>query len=241
MESVLKEFGESDSFTREDFYKTYSARKPDASDDAIAYALRKYLAENKIVRVAWNKYAVPGEKRNYSHRYSDESIEVADLLKNDYINLSFQIFEMIQLNSFVNHLIAHNTIFLGVENELIDFVFDTLKEAYPGRVLLKPSPDEYYRYVQDDEIVLMRLPSGTPKGIGEPWMSRLEKILVDVAIDKFVSKLVPASEIPNIFEGAYERYMIDRATMLQYARRKGAEKRLMDFLSLYLPQMEAGV
>ena len=237
MDNVLEELGQMNAFTREEFFNLLAVKESNTSDEAKAYALRKYLSENRIVRVAWNKYAVPNEKRIYSHNYSKESVRLAEYLKENYTDLSFQIFEMTQLNSFVNHLIAHNTIFVSVENELIDFVFDTVKEEYPGRVLLKPNVDEYYRYVQDDEIIITRLPSGTPKGFDETWKSRLEKILVDIAIDKLISKLVPTSELHSIFEGSYERYMLDRATMIQYARRKGAEKKMEDFISEYLPQM----
>lgn len=238
MTDILQDLEKKDAFTREDFYNAYSSREETSSEDAKAYALRKCLADQRIVRVAWNKYAVLKEKRIYSHNYSDEAIKIAESLKENYTDLSFQIFEMTQLNSFVNHLIAHNTIFVSVENELIDFVFDTMKEDYPGRVLLKPGVDEYYRYVQDDEIILTRLPSGTPKGLDEAWKSRLEKILVDIGIDKFISKLVPSSELRNIFEGSYERYILDRATMMQYARRKGAVKKMEDFISEYLPQLK---
>lgn len=84
---------------------------------------------------------------------------------------------MTQLNAFVNHLIAHNTVFVYVENELVDFVFDTLHRTYPGQVMLKPTVDSYYRYLVDNEIVVGRLPSETPKGHDVPWHSRLEKIL----------------------------------------------------------------
>ena len=237
MDEVLELLAVQESFTREDFYNAYSLKVGGTSEDAIAYALRRYLSDNRIIRVAWNKYALPGEKRIYRHSYSAEAMNLVTVLEGRYPDLLFQVFEMTQLNSFVNHLIAHNTIFLSVEGELIDFVFDSLKEDYPGLVMLKPRIEDYYRYVRDDEIVILRLPSGTPKGLNEHWQSRLEKILVDIAIDKLISKIVPSSELHNIFEGAYERYLISMDVMMQYARRKGAEKKLEGFLAEYLPQL----
>ena len=74
-----------------------------------------------------------------------------------YEGLDFQVFELIQLNDFVSHQIAHNTIFVTIENKLLDYVSDTLWNAYPGKVLFKPKVDQYYRYRQDDEIVVGRL------------------------------------------------------------------------------------
>ena len=99
----------------------------------------------------------------------------------------YHIFEMMQLNQFMNHLVAHNTIFFAVENALVDYVFDALKKEFSGRVMLKPSLEMYYRYLQDNEIVVGRLPSETPKGIAGPWHARIEKILVDVMTDKLIS------------------------------------------------------
>lgn len=52
--------------------------------------------------------------------------------------LDFRIFELVQLNEFVNHQIAQNMIFVSVEGELEEDVFNTLWENYEGSVLLKP-------------------------------------------------------------------------------------------------------
>ena len=136
-------------------------------------------------------------------------------ISDGYDGLDFQVFELTQLNDFMNHQMAHNTIFVSIENDLLDYVFDTLWKAYPGKVLLKPKADQYYRYRQDDEIVVGRLPSETPRGIDEPWMSRLEKILVDVFTDKLVSAIVPEGEKEGILDGAFNNYMIDQNTIIR--------------------------
>ena len=54
------------------------------------------------------------------------------------------VFELIQLNEFVNHLIGNNTIILSVESEMMDFVFMSLKDRYPGSVLLDPDLRTYH-------------------------------------------------------------------------------------------------
>ena len=133
-------------FSRRDFYDAYEARFGKQNKYALEYALRK---------------AVAG---------------VAAKIQEEYPSIDFRIFELTQMNAFVNHLFAHNTIFVSVENDMIDFVFDTLRGDYPGRVMLKPRYEEYNRYLTDDQIVVLRLPSEAPKGTEKPWNSRLEKI-----------------------------------------------------------------
>ena len=90
--------------------------------------------------------------------------------------------------------------------------------------------DEYYRYLQDNEIIVNRLPSETPKGYGPPWQSKLEKILVDVSVDKIVSEIVPNVEKQVIFENAFHDYLIDVNMMIHYANRKRAKKKIVQML-----------
>ncbi|MCR5137319.1 MAG: hypothetical protein K6C12_09505 [Oscillospiraceae bacterium] len=220
-------------FSRNDFVKAFKEEHPDHSDEAAVYSLRKLQSDKKIRRIGWNQYTASGEKRIYHHNYSEISEEVAELIQKEYVDPVFQIFELTQLNDFVNHQIAHNTVFVYVENELIDFVFDTLKRSYPGKVMLKPSVKEYYRYLVDDEIVVGRLPSESPKSQDTPWHSRLEKILVDVAVDKLLSSVVLSGEYKNIFNESFEQYYIDFAAMVRYAKRKGAERKFETFLETH--------
>ena len=219
------------SFSRQE-YTDAMASNYSMTGPQIAYDLNKRLDQGSIVRVGWGRYSLP-KKRIYRYQYSESAIDVVKTISDDYDGLDFQVFELRQLNSFMNHQMAHNTIFVAIENDLVDYVFESLWKTYPGRVMLKPKVDQYYRYRQDDEIVVGRLPSETPKGIDEPWMSRLEKILVDVFTDKLVSQIVPDGEKEAIIDGAFSDYMLDENTMIRYAKRKGAEKKMQKVLTEY--------
>ena len=219
-------------FSKEDYV---SAMKEEysISEPQIAYDLKKRLDSGSIIRFGWDKYTVSNNKEIYSYEYSDEVLDIVSVIDDNYVSLNYQIFELVQLNEFVNHMIAHNCIFVYVENELQEYVFDTLRNVYPGRVMLRPSLNEYYRYAVDDEIIVMRLPSETPKGTDNPWACRLEKIIVDILTDKFVKEIVPDDEKDNIVHGAYENYLLDEDTMIRYAKRKGAEKKIKEELNKY--------
>ena len=220
-----------DSFSRREFTDAmsscYSLSEPQA-----AYELKKHLEEGALVRVGWGRYSLSG-KQIYRHQYSESSAAVVQTIHDAYEGLNFQIFELRQLNDFINHQVAHNTIFVSAENDFVDYVFDTLWRAYPGRLMLKPKVDQYYRYLQDDEIVVGRLPSETPKGIDAPWMSRLEKILVDVFTDKLISQVVPDPEKKTILDVAFRDYLVDENTMFHYAKRKGTDRKMRKLLTEY--------
>lgn len=231
MKTLPPSLQDTTTFSRREFtsamVSTYGMTEPQ-----VAYDLKKRLDNGMLVRAGWGRYSLP-LKRRYLHHYSDTAMDVVNLINNGFHHVDFQIFELIQLNDFINHQIAHNSVFVTIENEMVDYVFDSLWEVYPGKVMLKPKLDQYYRYLQDNEIIVGRLPSESPKGITEPWMSRLEKILVDVFTDKLISAIVPEGEKKIIIDGAFSDYMIDQNTMLRYAKRKGTEKRMEEVLRVY--------
>lgn len=203
------------------------------TDDQISYDLRRRLKKGEIVRQGWGQYTEASEKQMYHFQYSELSDDIAGILDEEFYDPEFRIFEYVQLNDFMNHLVGHNTIFLSVENELIDYVFEKLFDIFPGKVMLKPGINDYFRYHQDDEIVIYRLPSEAPKGIDKRWHIRLEQMLVDVLVDKLISAVVPEEEKSNIINGAFDRFLVDEKTMIRYAKRKGAEKKLENIFAKY--------
>ena len=220
------------SFSRKEYINAMMACY-NMTEAQIVYDLQKRVKDGTLLRTGWGQYALQEKKILYTSQYSKAALQVVSTITDQYEDLDFQVFELVQLNTFMNHLFAHNTIFVYVENDLITYVFDTLWKTYPGRVLLKPSLDEYYRYLQDDEIIVSKLPSQSPKGYGPPWKSKLEKILVDISADKLVSKIIPNGEKRAIFYSAFHDYQIDKKTILRYAKRKGVEQKIQKVLDEY--------
>lgn len=214
-------------------YADAMADKYRMTDPQIAYDLQKRLDSGEIIRKGWGQYVSASGKQRYHYSYSALAEAIAAQLEEEYYGLDFRIAELFQLNDFMNHQMAHNTFFVLVEHEFVDSVFDFLFRKYPGRVMLKPGEEDYYRYLQDDEIVILRLPTESPKGFEEDWHIRLEQLLVDVFADKLISRIVPDEEKNAILDGAFEGYLVDEKTMVRYAKRKGADKKIRQILQEY--------
>ena len=233
----IEELYEKETFTREEYYLSLQGERGELTEDALSYLLRKEVENGEIIHIGRDQYAFRNGKHVYEYDYSELASKVASDILKEYPDADFRIFELVQMNQFVNHQIAHNTVFVYVENDLVDYVFDTLRQDYQGRILLKPSVKEYYRYLVEDEIVILRLPSETPKGEGKPWRSRLEKVLVDICADKLLSNIISDSEYEEIYDEAFRRYYVDVKAMMRYARRKGAYDRYRKFLKTYAPDI----
>lgn len=220
-----------ETFSRATLLEIMKEENSKISEASFKLRLQKMLKAGKIVRVGRNKYCVAKNGLEvYSYEYSSKAKEVAKLLQDKFPYLDYTIMDLVQLNEFVNHQLAHNVIYLSVEGNLGDFVFETLKERYPGKVLINPTPENYHRYWYDGMIVIGKLVSETPMGQKEKWNTRIEKMLVDILTNPILLSSISESELINIYEEAFEKYAIDENCMFRYAKRRGAETKIRKFI-----------
>jgi hypothetical protein len=231
--AYLRALEKEDSFSRAELLAAIKEYGIQISDSMFKVKLKKLIDTEKIIRVGRNAYCVnKGNRRIYEHRYSDLACNIASEITADFPYLSFSIFELVQLNDFVNHQIAHNVIFVSIESDLGEFVFGKLREKYPGKVLIYPSIEIYHQYWCDDMIVIQKLISESPTGKGEKWCTRIEKMLVDIFVDDIQKESFSESELANIYEDAFLRYAIDESCLFRYAKRRGTQKRLKEYLTM---------
>ena len=229
----VNRLGSKSYFTRDDVKMAMQSCQDESviGDAAFKARFQRLLEDGYIARIGRNAYVIPAQHvRQYQYTYSDLSNDVAALIANKHLYLTFSIFELVQLNEFVNHQLAHNVIFVSVESNLGDFVFETLKEAYSGRVLINPTPDIFHQYWSDDMIVIGKLTSESPKGNIQRWHTKLEKLLVDLMSDPLLMDSISQDELPGIYEEAFQRYVIDESHMFRYAKRRTADKRIKQFI-----------
>ena len=227
---IMNILNDCDPFSRSDLQTVMEKCGHPTSKSITNHLLTRMLASGDIVRVGRNRYRVAASLQKYHYAYSEFAVSVADEIIHTHPYLDFRIFELIQLNEFINHQIAHNIVFVSVEGGLEGDVFNTLWEKHRGSVLLNPNADELFRYMTENMIVIIKLPTESPRGIIKFWNTRLEKMLVDIAADKLLGKVVYSGEYPAIYQEAFRKYAIDKSTMFRYAGRRGALDKYRSFL-----------
>ena len=222
------------SFSRLDLFESMRKSGIEIGEAVFKSTLQKLLNSGKIIRVGRNAYCVAGEEvKQYDYDYSDYATEIAECVIETYPYLNFTVSELIQFNEFVNHQISHNVVFISIEEDIGDFVFDTLKEKYPGKVFIYPTLEMYHRYRCDDMIVIEKLISEAPMGHQEKWYTRIEKLLVDLLADRLLGASISEGEYATILEDSFRKYAVDESCMFRYARRRGAEKKIKE-LKIYI-------
>lgn len=218
-------------FTRKELLESFRMAGYMLSEASFYKKVEELVKNGQIVRVGRNVYSLPDNKRlAYEYKYSELAEEVAQEIAQQYPYVNFSIFEFIQLNDFVNHLIAHNVIFLSVEADIMEFVFETLRDKYPGKVLINPTVEIYHQYWSDNMIVLGKLTTEAPKGQRASWHTRLEKMLVDIMAEPLLLTSISRAEYPHIYEDVFNRYIVDENSLFRYASRRKVTKKIKELI-----------
>lgn len=218
-------------FSKQDYYELLRNNGYVKKYTSYLVNFQKLINDGKVHRIGRNKYcAEKKEYRSYSHLYSDEAVKIADCIKSNHPFADFVIFETVQLNEFLNHQIGKNTIFAYVDIDVADFVYETLNTEFSEMVMLSPKPKEFHQYRSENTVVISRLISESPKNTDIPWQISLEKMLVDVIADRLVRETFSESEYSNIFDTAFERYIIDKSRLIRYASRRNAVSKIRNYI-----------
>jgi len=202
------------------------------SVDAFRMLFLRQVRSGRLFRVARDRY-IAGDSGvvGYSWKYSEDANRVVSEILSATDGLRFSVFEIRQLNEFVNHLYGLNSIFVAVADRAADFVFSDIQPSHVGKVLLRPSAEEFYRYQMDGTIVLLDLPTEAPGCSRSRWRCGIEKWLVDLFAEPLLKDLVSQSELPNILNLAFGRYAVNESALFRYAKRRTVDVVLRDFIA----------
>lgn len=232
MKDVIKYLPINEHFTKQQFTSMVREMNAEYSGSSVSWLLSELKREQKIASVGRGVYirvTEKNKKRKYSYDHLEAYLEIEQAVSREFPLVEFQMWEIYQMNEFVNHLFGKNTIFLEVENLCEALVFEMLHDRFSD-VLFCPTKDIYYRQRgNDDTVVVQKLISEAPKPvIGHS--APLEKLLVDLFSNKLTGKLISRSEYQGIYEEAFSRYSIDEIKMFRYARRRNLEAEIKAFL-----------
>lgn len=232
MKKVIEYFPVNQRFTKQQFSGMVRKINADYAESSISWLLSELKHEEKIVNVGRGIYLRTSEKntkRDYICDHLGIYLEVEQAVQREFPLVAFQMWEIYQMNEFVNHLFGKNTVFVEVENMCEGPVFEMLHDKFKD-VLFCPSENMYYRQRGgDNTIVVQRLISEVPKPV-LGHSAPLEKLLVDLFSGKLTGKLISRSEYRVIYEGAFSKYYIDEAKMFRYARRRNLETEIKAFI-----------
>ncbi|MBR2812129.1 MAG: hypothetical protein IKD69_12190 [Solobacterium sp.] len=216
-------------FTTDEFVNMMQEERPAIGRSTIYQIIKKKCDEGIITRTSRGHYTSTVKKK-YNYSLSETAKSISIQIQQKYPLVDFQVWELFQMNEFVNHLFAKNTVFVEVENALDESVFILLFSQYP-HVLFHPDMNEYCKYAGDETIIVRKLYTETPPAFGKYRQASLEKILVDLFGRGLSGSMISRSEYKSIYEDAFNKYKTNQARLFRYARRRGIESDIRAWIS----------
>lgn len=158
-------------------------------------------------------------------------------IKTKYPLAKFCIWPVRWLHEFMTHLPTVNWTLIEVEKELSESVFAFLREKRLD-VYLNPDASIMEHHIAYDRnaIIVRDLISQAPlihaKEMASPT---IEKVLVDLYVDKVVFDIYQGSELENIFSEACRKYKLNLSRLKRYATRR----RAWDVVAKFLRKIDA--
>lgn len=218
---------------RQEIYAITTQVNPDFKETLFRNMMEKLMENDDLVRVGRNQYRKKDTEKSkevYINRYSTEAQRIVEKLQSEFPLMEYRVWELCWLNEFWNHQIAQNKIFVEVERVGCDFVYTELSEAYSGKILLRPTEKELYRYGGADTVIVDRMVSEAPKG-QEAYNTPLEKIIVDLFANKKLRGMVHDGEYANAIADMFDKYYIDTVKLFRYASRRSKKEEIYRFLA----------
>jgi hypothetical protein len=223
-------FGSHRDIKRHDLALFLMELNPSLKDSSLNWLIYNLIKANVIHRIVRDTFRIgPAEilRPDYTSSLSDEATELLSYMKDNYPLLNYIIWESRALNEFLNHQMARNYIFVEVERDLADLVFDRLENKFDYRTLFKPTEKEITLYSDQITVVILGLNTEAPIKEHEPL---LEKLLVDLFANKLISYITSPSEFDFVYEEAFAKYKVNPAAMLRYARRRNKEPIVKEYI-----------
>lgn len=204
----------------------YCQTKEKSTLPYIRKVLMRLVNSGKLIRPSRGVYLKP-DKGVFRPQVSRDVMEMYQTIKDKYPFTKVCVYEGPWISPLLHHMASNQTIYIDVEKDASEFVFDHLKSDGVN-AYYKPDEDMVYRYINLDErnVFVKNLVSEAPlqKIDGIP-VSTLEKILVDIYCDQDF-RYLQGSEYVRIAENAMTIFNINKTKLFRYAKRRGVKEEL---------------
>ena len=205
------------SFSRKELIENFG----NLSKQSLLRQLYRLLNTNRLERLKQGTYCLPVSL----FAVSEEIRQLNDILKNQFPFADFCLWSSDVLMPFMHHVPNLNFIYIDVENDVAESVFNFLKGNQTKSIFFRPNKDEFNRYIAGTEAIIIRgLISESPLQIVENVQTpTLEKVLVDIAGDVEFD-FMQGAEITYFYRNVLERNEINKRKLLRYASRRGRKE-----------------
>lgn len=213
-------------FSRKELLEYFGRQDISVLPKSVSEQIGRMLKSNRLNRVSRGVYCFPDSKNAFIPKVSDELQKLNEQLKNQFPFASFCLWYSNEITPFMHHIPQLKTIFVEVERDALKSIFNFLNKNYAERrVFLTPNSEEYARYINGQEAIIVKLlVSESPvQVIQNINMPAIEKILVDI-IGDVDFEFLQGTEMDRFYRNVLEKLAVNKRKLMRYASRRNRRK-----------------
>lgn len=195
---------------------------------------------NVIKEVQKNKYIIV-TKSIYKYKENNFEKEISKLIKKEYPEINFVIWNTEILNEFTLHYSISNYIIVETEKITIDLIINLLKTKYSKKYTIITQDilnNNKYLYSNEENLIIVK-----PLNVKSPLLIEndkkyisIEKIMLDLYVDKLYVQY-QGKELETIYENIFDKYDIDLKKLIKYAEIRTNIENYINFINkLNIPE-----
>lgn len=220
--------------SREDLWELMKQLHPDLSRDSIDWFVYNCQEQNIFKRIGRNRYTLSGSELDrdmYDPGKTEAVKRVEQALERLEGSCRYQVWDSGQLEEFMPDCRRlPRIVFAELEKGYMEDGFQQLKRRLNGNVWFKPERKYFKKYLEEEAVIVLPLPSEAPKHKEDVHQVRLEKLIVDLLANKLVLELLSEEERIAFCRSAFERYVVEESGLFRYARRRNKEAAVRDMI-----------
>ncbi|MCF6366578.1 MAG: hypothetical protein L3J35_10295 [Bacteroidales bacterium] len=236
---LVEKFSKKASFSREELFEFFKSFEPDLKEGTFGWRIYDLKKRDILKSVKKGYYAI-SQKQEYKACISNDIFKFSKKMAELYKDLNFCIWETSILNEFSQHQSGKNIILFEVEKDFVESVFYEFNDSFKKHdIFVNPSEKVISRYVagSNNAVIFKQLITRSPvyeqmhKKV-KTYSPYLEKILVDLYCEDRLFYFYIGSELLHIYENAIKKYSINYSRMFNYAKRRGREPEIKEYLKI---------
>ena len=222
------------SFSRQELMDYFALKEGAINPRTLGWRIYDLKQKSIIHELKRGVYTL-NKKPEYYPPVDPGSEKLARIFQEHFRDAGYCTWNMNILNEFTQHQFTKDLLLFEVEKDLIESALNIFGDnGYTVFRLFQGSLITWSNIPRP--VVIMPLITRAPvqkiaaKNPRQVCVPTLEKLLVDIYNDEKVFGFLQGSELRKIYENALNRYMVNYTTLFSYARRRGKELSIREYL-----------
>jgi hypothetical protein len=241
-DKLINYFMEKSSFSKEDLLHYFQKTEGELNENTFIWRIHDLKKKNVLHEIKRGVYTVE-TKPVYKPDLENNLTKLSASIKGHFNDTKYCLWDIDWINEFTNHFFNKKMILIETEKDLQESLAFFLSDDGYENIFwsIKGSLPKFHN--SSEPIIVQPLISRAPvqevnlDNNESVILPTLEKILVDIFQDEKIFYFLQGAEMKRIFENALSRYCINYTTLLSYAKRRGKETEIQDFLTKNFPEI----